>query len=97
MSTSQTTPELMENSSAAMLSDPRRWGPMLELSCDLSIDLPVPKFTVADLLRLESGTVIETQWALGEDVPVRVNGQLIAWAEFELVGESLAVRITEWA
>ena len=69
---------------------------MLELPCELTLDLPVPDFTVSNLLRLESGAVLETKWANGDDVPIRINGELIAWSEFEVVGDRLAVRITEW-
>lgn len=95
MTNQPTTPELTGNSSLA--ANPQQWGPLLELLCELSLDLPVPDFTVADLLRLKSGAVLETQWGNGDDVPVRINGQLVAWAEFEILGDRLAVRLTEWA
>jgi flagellar motor switch/type III secretory pathway protein FliN len=31
------------------------------------------------------------------DVPLRVNGNVIGWSEFEVVGDTLAVRLTELA
>ncbi len=77
--------------------DPTQWGPVLDLECDLSLELPVPGFTVAELLRLDEQSVLDSKWPQGEDVPVRVNGQLVAWAEFEVVAGRLAMRITEWA
>lgn len=80
-----------------ILHDPRQWGPMLELPCDLTLDLPIPDFTVADLLRLHKGDLLETRWAQSEDVPVRINDQLVAWAEFEAIDGTLGMRITEWA
>jgi flagellar motor switch protein FliN/FliY len=67
------------------------------LPCLLSVDLPLRKFTVRDLLQLEPGAVLESRNANGSDVPVIVNTQLIGWAEFEVVGQRLAVRITELA
>jgi flagellar motor switch/type III secretory pathway protein FliN len=69
---------------------------MLELPCDLALELAIPDFTVADLLRLQQGDLLDTGWAQSEDVPVRINDQLVAWAEFEAIDGSLGMRITEW-
>jgi flagellar motor switch protein FliN/FliY len=74
-----------------------RWDPLLELPCELSVDLPLPSFRIADLLKLRAGSVINTGWHLGNDVPLRINGTLIGWSEFEVVNERLAVRLTELA
>ena len=57
----------------------------------------MPGFTVADLVRLERGGIIATRWTVGQDVPLRINGELIAWSEFEVVQNRLAVRLTELA
>ena len=53
--------------------------------------------TVADLVQLERGRIIATHWTVGQDVPLRINGALIAWSEFEVVQNRLAVRLTELA
>jgi flagellar motor switch/type III secretory pathway protein FliN len=74
-----------------------RWQPVLGLPCQLTVDLPLPHFKVADFLQLQAGSVIPTEWRLTRDVPLRVNGALIAWGEFEGVAGRLAVRITELA
>jgi len=73
----------------------RSWDAVLGLRCDLSIEVPLPGFKVYDLSRLRPQMVIASQWRVGDDVPLRVNGQLIAWSEFEVVRGRLAVRITE--
>jgi len=73
------------------------WAHVLSLNCDLTVDLPLPGFKLADLLQLEKRTVIDSHWRAGEDVPLRVNGELIAWGEFEVASNQLAVRITELA
>lgn len=67
------------------------------LPCTLSVDLPVAHFTVRDLLQLEPGSLVETKKPNGADVPVMVNQQLVGWAEFEVFGQRLAIRITEIA
>jgi flagellar motor switch/type III secretory pathway protein FliN len=67
------------------------------LKCSIRLDLPVVRFTIRDLLELRIGTVVETASKATSDVPVRVNGTLIGWTEFEVIGNTLAVRITELA
>lgn len=71
------------------------WEEANWLPCLLSVDLPVHSFTVRELLRLESGVVLETKNASSADVPVVVNAQRIGWAEFEVVGQRIGIRITE--
>jgi flagellar motor switch/type III secretory pathway protein FliN len=71
------------------------WDEAGWLPCVLSVDLTLKRFTVRDLLQLESGTILETTNTIGADVPVLVNSQLIGWAEFEVVGQRLGVRLTE--
>src|ERR1035437_5198202 len=65
------------------------------LPCTLALGLPVVRFTVADLLNLASGSIVETAYHQSSDLPLRVNGQLVGWTEFEVVGERLAVRLTD--
>jgi len=77
--------------------DDPRWQPVLALPCLLTVDLPMPHFKVADFLKLQPGSVVATEWRLRQDVPLRVNGTLIAWGEFEGSGTRLAVRLTELA
>jgi len=73
------------------------WDDVGHLPCLLSVDLPLRKFTVRDLLRLEPGAVVESRNPEGSDVPVTVNSQLVAWAELEVVSKRLAIRLTELA
>lgn len=74
-----------------------RWKRVLDLRCELSVDLPMPNFQIADLLRLRKGCVINAHWRVGQDVPLHLNATLIGWIEFELVTGHLAVRLTELA
>jgi len=73
--------------------DPAEFLPWLP--CTLALDIPVAKFTVGDLLKLTSGSIVETAYHQSSDLPLRVNGQLVGWTEFEVVGERLAVRLTD--
>jgi flagellar motor switch/type III secretory pathway protein FliN len=67
------------------------------LPCALTLDIPVVRFTIGDLLSLTKGSIIETACHHTSDVPLRVNQLLIGWTEFDVIGDRLAVRITEQA
>lgn len=78
-------------------SEEQRWRPVLELPCQLTVELPLPGFKLSDFLKLQVGSVVGTNSRIAQDVPLRVNGTLIAWGEFEGSGQRLAVRLTELA
>ncbi len=67
------------------------------LSCKTTAEIPVPGFTVGDLLKLRKGDVVQTATRITEDVPVRINKTLLGWGRFEAVNDRRAVRITELA
>jgi len=67
------------------------------LPCTLTLEIPVVRFTIGDLLALRKGSIVETACHHTSDVPLRVNQLLIGWTEFDVVGDRLAVRITEQA
>ena len=71
------------------------WEEVHLLPCTLAVQLPVPHFTVRELLRMTRGTVVNTEWIQGRDLPVSVNQRIIGSAEFDVVHEHLAVRLTE--
>lgn len=79
------------------IEEDAQWRPVLGLPCELSVDLPLPAFRIADLLEMRPGSVIDAHWRLGQDVPLRLNGTLLGWIEFEVMGNKLAVRLTELA
>jgi flagellar motor switch/type III secretory pathway protein FliN len=83
--------------SGAENEEDERWRPVLGLPCELTVELALPEFTVADFLKLGRASVIDAHWRLGRDVPLRLNGALIGWVEFEVSGNHLAVRLTELA
>jgi flagellar motor switch protein FliM len=81
-------------------------GATTEPECDARLDrLPmqldvlvkVRSFRVQDLLALERGSVVETIHEHSQDVPLVCGGAVLMWAEFELAGQKLAVRITRLA
>ena len=81
-------PELDENEA------PHLSAPIARLPVELDVTVPVRNFRVRNLLALEPGHVIETQWANGEDMPLATGGLQLAWSEFEVIDTELAVRVT---
>ncbi len=67
------------------------------LPVELDVAVPVPAFRVRDLINLENGQIIATQWAHGEDMPLAAGEVQLAWSEFEVVDTQLAVRVTRIA
>jgi flagellar motor switch/type III secretory pathway protein FliN len=82
----------VEAPSATSLLDTMPWLP-----CTLTLEVPVVRFTIGDLLALKKGSIVETACHHSSDVPLRVNQLLIGWTEFDVIGDKLAVRITEQA
>jgi flagellar motor switch/type III secretory pathway protein FliN len=88
-------PALVALPQNSTVTHPDAWVQVLLLPCSLTVDVPLPGFTVADVLRLKRSSVINSHWRVGTDIPLRLNGELIASGEFEVVGNNLAVRLTE--
>jgi flagellar motor switch protein FliN/FliY len=74
---------------------PGIWADALDLPCHLYVALRVPRFTIRDLLSLSVDSVVDTHRAEGAHVPVLVNGVMVGWAEFDVIEERIAVRLTE--
>jgi flagellar motor switch/type III secretory pathway protein FliN len=71
------------------------WKEAQYLTCELTIELRVPSFTVRDLLQLDKKSVVDTRCKQAVNLPLNVNGQGLAWVEFEVLADRLAVRLME--
>jgi flagellar motor switch/type III secretory pathway protein FliN len=89
-----TTLDMNEPQSVPALSLRR---PLALLPVELDVAVPVRGFRVCNLLSLDRGQVIETQWGHGEDVPLASGEVQLAWSEFEVVESQLGVRVTRLA
>ena len=87
--------------STAIVSQPpaqepvNTWKEAQYLVCEITVELQVPRFTVRDLLQLERKSVVDTGCKQASNLPLHVNGQGLAWVEFEVLGDKLAVRLME--
>ena len=76
---------------------PPAWQRVLHLACEVSVSLHVRDYCVGDVMKLAPGSVLDTRWKVGRDLPLCVNQQAVAWVEFEVRSGHLAVRVTELA
>jgi flagellar motor switch/type III secretory pathway protein FliN len=87
------TTKMASANSAPKDPDPGKLVPWLP--CTLALEVAVVGFTVGSLLKLAKGSLVQTTCHQSTDIPLHVNGILMAWTEFEVVGERLAARITD--
>ena len=80
---------------SAVLPEAARWEQFSGLPCSISVDVPVPGFTLRDLIALRPGSIISTKFQTSSGVPLHANRVLIAWCDFEAMGKWLSVRLTE--
>ncbi len=72
-----------------------RWRSVSELACEVTVEVPLSGFRVEDFMKLQKGAIIPARWPVSSELPLRVNGTLIAWAELEASATRIAVRLTE--
>jgi flagellar motor switch/type III secretory pathway protein FliN len=73
------------------------WGELLQVPTTVTVDVSIAKLTVRELFRLKKGSVLASSQASGVQVPIAVSGRLIAWGEFQVANDHLALRIVELA
>ncbi|ADW70918.1 FliM/FliN family flagellar motor switch protein [Granulicella tundricola] len=90
-----TTQQAAPQATIAVFKDPDPGKLVPWLPCTLALEVSVVGFTVGSLLKLTKGSLVQTSCHQSTDIPLHVNGILMAWTEFEVVGERLAARITD--
>jgi flagellar motor switch/type III secretory pathway protein FliN len=73
------------------------WGELLLVATVVTVEVPIARLTVRELFRLHAGSVVAALQFSGAHVPVVIGGKVLAWGEFQVVGEHLALRIAELA
>ena len=71
------------------------WQQIQDVPCSLAAEISVSGFSVRDLLLLQAGSVVNSNQLTRGRVAVRANGSFLAWAEFEVSSDRLAVRLTD--
>ena len=73
------------------------WHVLARVPQTVTALIPLPGFTIRDLLTMEKGSVIESKVLTSEMIPIRIGSVRIAWGEFEVVEHALALRVTKLA
>ena len=73
------------------------WIAIARMPVVLAARVPLTGFKVKDLLQLEAGQLIRSEWSTAEDIPVKIGRVQLAWSEFEVVEDSMAMRLTRLA
>src|SRR5690625_2283279 len=68
---------------------------LLDIPLNVTVELGRTKQTVAEILELTSGSIIELDKLAGEPVDVLVNSKLIAKGEVVVMEENFGVRVTD--
>lgn len=67
---------------------------LAQLPVEVEVGVPVRDFRVRNLLALERGVIVASQWSHGEDLPLAAGHVQLAWTQFEVVENNLAARVT---
>jgi flagellar motor switch protein FliN/FliY len=70
-------------------------APVFDVPVSISAVLGKAQISVAELLRLGQGTVLELDRRVGEAIDIYVNNRLVARGEIVVVDERLGVTMTE--
>jgi flagellar motor switch protein FliM len=73
------------------------WPVLSGLTVAMTAGVMLKGFKIRDLLRLQTGQVIESACPETEDVPLKIGQVQVAWSEFEVVDQQLMVRLTRLA
>ncbi|MDE1171507.1 MAG: flagellar motor switch protein FliN [Verrucomicrobium sp.] len=68
---------------------------VMDIMVGLSVELGRAQMKVRDIVALTSGTVVQLDKKVDENVDLYVNGKLIGRGEVVMVDESLGIKITE--
>lgn len=70
------------------------WRTARNVPFRLAVTIPLAGMRLRDLSHLRAGTTLLTGVPAAEDVPVRVGGALLGWAELDNVDGQMAIRLT---
>ncbi|MEM6853560.1 MAG: flagellar motor switch protein FliN [Planctomycetota bacterium] len=78
------------------LSDTDRGIDLLgDVDLDVSIELGRTEMLVEDVLKLQSGSVVELDKLAGDPVDVYVNGRIVARGEVLVLNDNFCIRVSE--
>ena len=71
------------------------YGGLLDMEVEFVSDLGETELTIAEMLQLEKGSIIDLKKPAGESVESYVNGRILGKGEVMVYEKNLAIRINE--
>ena len=68
---------------------------MYDVKVNVEVILGTTRMTLEDILKLQSGSIVELNKLAGEPVDVIANGKIIARAEVVVIDDNFGVKILE--
>jgi len=91
----------LDDEALSQASGPRGHSPwsnlhrMMDVPLSLTVELGSTELPLAEVLRLDSGSVVSLDRLPGEPIDLLVNGQLFARGEVVVINDTFGYRITE--
>jgi flagellar motor switch protein FliN/FliY len=69
---------------------------LAEIGMDVNVELDRVVMTIRDILALDSGSVIKTSCAAGENIQILIGGVPLGSGEIVIIEDKVGVRITDF-
>ena len=69
--------------------------PVLDVPITLTAILGRTQLPISDVLRLNAGSIVELDRAIGEPIDIFINSQLVARGEVVLIEDQLGITLSE--
>lgn len=86
---------MMAEHKKPMVADQQNLDVLMNVSLAVTAELGTCKMSVAEILKLGTGSIVELERLAGGPVDLLVNDKLVARGEVVAVDENFGVRITE--
>jgi len=71
-----------------------KWPMLQQVPVPMTVKIPLPGISLRELAALSAGTIIVSNWAASEEVPLFASNIALSWGEFEVVDGMIAIRLT---
>jgi flagellar motor switch protein FliN/FliY len=86
---------MMTQPKKPMVADQQNLDLLMNVTLQITAELGKCKMSVADILKLGTGSIVELDRLAGGPVDLLVNNKLVARGEVVAIDENFGVRITE--
>ncbi|WP_213803378.1 FliM/FliN family flagellar motor C-terminal domain-containing protein [Granulicella sp. dw_53] len=85
------------NAGGTRMEDHLAWPVLSRLPMLLVVRIALTRLKIRDLLLLQEGQILTSEWPQTSDVPLAIGDITLGWSEFEVSGQRIGVRLTHLA